>query len=216
MGNLAMLKQLSLFIICFLVSATSYGQLPDDYGLKLSYGGSAQVFNEATIESQSTNARFDLGVALHLNWDFNKQFSILAEPGLVKRGMVGDFGGIANIKSSAESMNADLSYISLPVLAKFNILNSKFSPFVEAGPRIDFLIYERVTDNASSDYQHIIDQYNNITGGLSTGLGLDIQELNNGNLSLGLRLNWDLLNSYESNHLTVKNRASEFFLRFTL
>lgn len=211
-----MLKWLCLFTICFLISTTSYAQLPDDYGLKLSYGGSAQVFNEATIGSQSTNARFDFGVALHLNWDINKQISLVAEPGFVKRGMVGDFGGVANVQSSAGSINSDLSYISLPLMGKLNITSSNLSPFVEAGSRVDFLIYQRVTDNASSDYHNIIDRYDKITGGLSTGLGLDIQKFNTGELSLGLRLNWDLLNSYKSDHLTVKNKASEFFLRFTL
>lgn len=122
-------------MICFIVSAVSAQQL--HYGLK----ANLDVFK---LDGEGIKDNYTLGADLgvYLSYDFNKKWGL--QPELVfsqvgaKRG--DDFSAryIHNSNTTDPNKSIKLSYISLPVLLRYNV-NKLFT--INAGPQYSYLLY---------------------------------------------------------------------------
>lgn len=88
-------------------------------------------------------------------------------------------------KTDGDDLKFNLSYINLPVMAKFYVVD-KFS--LEAGPQIGFLVGAKA--KAGDEDEDIKDSFKSIDFGVNFGAGYDFTE----NLSAGVRYNLGLAN----------------------
>ncbi|HEX9654313.1 MAG TPA: outer membrane beta-barrel protein, partial [bacterium] len=99
-----------------------------------------------------------------------------------------------------------VNYFSVPILAKLSLLSNRvFSPYLVAGPRVDFKLgYE------STFFGDVYKDFKRVTYGASVGLGTELKVSNNFSSLLEVRFSPDFANAYASDLLTVRNQALEF------
>ncbi|UWY28447.1 PorT family protein [Flavobacterium sp. TR2] len=144
------------------------------------------------IENVSSKVGFQAGGFAELK--LSDKFSIQPEVLYSAQG--------AKIKENGETYtykeNINTSYLNVPVLAKYYIVN-KFS--VEAGPQIGFLLgakskWEETSSEGEkySGNESVKDSFKSVDFGLNVGAGYDFTE----NISAGVRYNFGMSNIFKS------------------
>lgn len=203
---------ITLSIFSFIPFSNVFSQSTFDYGIHISKNGATQTFNEDGI-NMPINARFDLAFAFIMAKELNPWLSIKLEPGYTVRGFEGNF---SSLNYGDGNFGTKLNYLSMPVLAKVQFLKTNIAPFIEAGPRIDWLFKKQFTGIVPDEYHNMIDDYNRFAVGFSVGTGLNLNIFNGISNELGLRFNYDLSNSYDDGFTAVKNESAAFYLSFSL
>lgn len=158
------------------------------------------------------NARFDVTFAFIVARELKPWLSVKLEPGYTTRGFEDGFN---SINFGGGDFGTKLNYWSVPLLAKVQFPTSKIAPFLEAGPRIDWLFKKQFTGSIPDKYQNLMDNYKRLAVGFSGG-GINLNIFDGISNEFGLRFNYDLSNSYDDGFTTVKNESGEFYLSFSL
>lgn len=107
------------------------------------------------------------------------------------------------------TQNTRLSYISFALLGKLNMSSGLFTPYLEAGPRFDYLLdYEE-----NMVFTEVYRKFEENVYGLTFGAGLERSVPGGPVLSVEIRYNHDLKDSHtvatESFNYSMRNRSFE-------
>ncbi len=204
-----MRKQLFAIAILSFTVANSFAQSTPRLGVKFGVSFSEQQF-KYTAFSSDFNRIAGANGALSVEWISHPHFNILTEFHFIQKGMTEK--QIETTESGPEPTGAltfknRVNYFSVPILAKMSLTNKTISPYLIAGPRVDFKLgYE------SAFLGEVYDQFKTITFGASVGIGSELNVGQNFTPLLEVRYSPDFTNSYSTDLLTVKNQSLQFLV----
>lgn len=188
-------------------AANTFAQSAPHFGVKMGFSLSNQRFDYTQFSSDFDDILGN-NMALSLEWPATRHFNILAELHFVQKGMTDNV--VVTAGNSPEPVGElkfknRVNYLSVPVLAKVGLRSKSLSPYVIAGPRVDFKLgYE------SGFFDEIYDDFKSITFGASLGLGTELNLGANFTPLLEVRYSPDFSKSYSTELLTVRNQSFEF------
>ncbi len=96
-----------------------------------------------------------------------------------------------------------INYLSLSVLAKVKMPGTLLSPYVVAGPRVDFQLKQDVPEVAKTVY----DDFKKTITGVTVGVGTELSFILPVALFAELQYQPDLTYAYDKDNLKIKNKA---------
>lgn len=165
-----MLFKTSLTILAsFFLIASSEAQIVKQYGFKI---GASSSYQTATTfinnENSTSDSRvgFDAGVFIELFK--NKNINSLAELHFIQKGMKFVISENYNLpEKTGETEYTTINYLSFPLLLKLGFPTKILSPYLLAGPRVDYML--SYNENILNGYYKSVKKVN---WGLTLGIGI--------------------------------------------
>jgi len=131
-----------LLIFMIILPATLRSQFIDAYGLKTAYTFSRIIPRIAENFPDSNIWHHGINMAVFAEKDIYKIFHIVSQLEYAPKGYVLEQIETNEVGEEVQTVNAStrLDYISVPIFLKICNNNLKFRPFVQLGPRLDYLI----------------------------------------------------------------------------
>jgi hypothetical protein len=197
--------------LCALFASASSSQFLRSYGLKAAYTVADQPVTSSVI-SIDTKSHAGFNAAVFAEWLDLSWFSVVTQLEYVQRGMEMEF--VVTTAESPEGIGTRrvagrVNYLSLPILAKVEIPLGEVSPYVLAGPRLDYLISYRSDDGL---FDALYKQFRKTLLGASFGAGLAARGDLPVTILLEARYNIDLQNSYATPFYTTVNKAFDVWV----
>jgi len=170
------------------------------------FSGGGQLGQNVDLEE---GRRTGYAVGGFLLVDLAGPLAIQPELMYIQKGYTADFSVTALGQTISGSSTVELSYLEVPVLAKFQIpMAGPFSPTIFAGPTVAYnLSAEQVTEaGGQSDSEDISDSLSGTEVGAQFGVGADFG-LGAGTLSIDARYGYGLSSLPDSGDASVKNRG---------
>jgi hypothetical protein len=209
---------ISTTILLFILTGNSSAQLIRSYGVKVAFTSFSQAVVYGADKSGwwtgskiSSESGFD--VAAYAEWLNFPFVSFLTQIEYDQRGARLDY--ITPQVGAYSSTEGHLSYLSVPVMAKFTLPVGTLSPYIMAGPRMDFLLSYR-------DFQiepgptPIYSNFKKTILGWSMGIGLDSGPLLPIKLLAEVRYDVDFITSYNDGNVYFHNNAVDVWLGVAL
>ena len=200
-----------LFLFELIYPSESRAQLLKSYGFKLAYTLADQKFNYSNGLTLDTKKRTGINVGAYVEWLDIPSFSLITQIEYCQRGTGIEFAQTGNDPTVIGYFTyySRLDYVSVPVFLKLSLPTELVSPYILAGPRIDFLLgYEAQNGINSIVYQ---DFKKTVVGG-SFALGIESASLLPIHVMAETRFNVDLMDSYTSENLSVRNTSFDIWL----
>lgn len=201
---------LGTLIAVLITPDESPSQLITGYGLKAAITSANQDFSYSIPFDITTKRRLGLMFGAYVEWLNFPSFSIVTQIEYAQRGMGQEF--IVTDESGPEpkgiiTLYSRLDYLSLPLLAKVKFPAEPVSPYLLAGPRIDYFL------GGSSDRDlFTYDDFKKTTVGGSVGVGAATTTLLPVDALIEIRYNFDLTDSYSTQNLKIRNNAYDLWL----
>lgn len=201
------MKKLSLIILIIICYSTTQAQFIKNVGVKTGATISRQMWKYApglgiSIDPDS-KIGFNAGVfAEFLNLPF---LSFVAEVNYVEKGMqlTAYITPIDNPDGGTETvMKAGVNYLNLSLLAKVRLEGVLFTPYIIAGPKVDF----EISRNGQILGGTVFDDYTKSRFGFKVGGGTEIKVLNITFLA-EILYDSDFGNLFESSNLKITTSA---------
>jgi hypothetical protein len=177
-------------------AAIGFAQSSSKFGLK---GGAIFERQEFQYRGSTEHSGYDVGIYFTLapsNW-----IAMITELHLVQKGSFKRDILLIESTSNLALLNVGLEkrvhYASIPLLVKLSPEWRKFSPYLTAGPRVDFLL-----SDVSNEFLEFDKNYARVNWGGSLGLGIQNQWL-----SFELRWEYSHTHYYDSDFLRAKHNA---------
>jgi hypothetical protein len=183
-------------------------QLVKNYGLKMAVTSADQEFG-MTLD---TKRRVGFNIGAFAEWLDVPLFSVITQVEYTQRGTGQVFimtGPSGPEPIGRKTLYSRLDYISVPVLAKLRFQTGLISPYILAGPRLDFLLGYKSDEGA---FNTLYDKFKKTTFGASTGIGVQVESFLPVTLLAEARYNFDLTDSYDAYSWKVRNNALDFWL----
>jgi hypothetical protein len=184
------------FTILFASAAVGFAQTSSKFGLK---GGAIFERQEFQYRGSTEHSSYDVGIyftSSPANW-----IAMMAEFHLVQKGSFERDILLIESTSNLALLNVGLPervyYASIPLLVKLSPEWHKFSPYLTAGPRVDFLL-----SDVSNEFLEFDKNYARVNWGGSFGLGIQNQWL-----SFELRWEYSHTHYYDSDFLRAKHNS---------
>jgi len=195
----------SLLIIQF----SSTAQLVRTVGVKGGAVAAAQSWDLASPFSLDTERRWGIDVGVFVEWLNMPVFSLSSELHYIQKGMkyslpitteeFPDGTGEYWIRSPR------VDYLSIPLLGKARIPVEWLSPYVIAGPRVDFLLHTE-----GEGFEIVLDKFEKIDLGATIGVGLEVKVFDPAQLGIEFRFSPSFKDGYSSPYTKVRNSSLEF------
>jgi opacity protein-like surface antigen len=201
---------LTLSVIGFSISES---QLIRGYGIKVGVASTSQNWEWAPtvgVTAASTAAHQSLEVGTFIEWLDIPLFSVLTEIQYIRKGSDVTTNvpmtTIENPDGNGQfiSYSTEISYLSVPILAKLRMNGGLLSPYIVAGPRFDFCL------TSSGAFSKSDLKTMNVGG--TFGVGVESASILPIQVGLEFRYSPDSQASYSTPSLTVKNRSLELLL----
>src|SRR5699024_8719224 len=178
----------ALFLLLSLTLLSNQAKAQVDWGIR--GGANFASLNDTDIDAES-NVGFMAGLYL--------QYPIANSPVVIQPELLYSQKGF-ELNVANNTGTANFNYIEVPVLAKFNyVLDGSFTPYVEAGPYIGFL----VDSNTELNGQTVNDDWEDLKTvdfGVAVGAGFSY-----GRLNLGVRYSPGLTPVSKNENVDAKN-----------
>lgn len=188
-------------ISCLVLAAcftTQQAQAQIDFGVR--GGVNFASFNDASLDV-SGNTGFMGG--------FYVQYPIANSPIVIQPEILYSQKG-AEYESQAGTVTANLNYIEIPVLAKFNyVLDGPLTPYVAVGPYVGFLI-DSSTEYNGQDVSEGLTDFKTVDFGVAVGAGINYKRFN-----LGVRYDAGLTTISDADDASAKNGAFAIIAGFS-
>ncbi len=212
------MKKLSFPIILAVLSApiVCRAQLISSFGVKGAFTSTSQIMAHPFAStgwwtSSSTSAEQGFDVAAFAEWPALPLLSIVTQVEYGRGGSKIEYTVDENSSVTGfASTIGHLDYISIPVMAKFSLLQGSVTPYVFGGPRVDFLVGysgSQIQPTGVSIYS----QFRKTMLGWSTGIGIETSTILPVDLLAELRYNIDLLDSFNNAGLTFRNQTVDLW-----
>jgi hypothetical protein len=207
---------LTLFTVITVFSTDA--QVLRSYGLKVGCAKAEQQWNYSLQPGLGSGIGpiwgFNAGVFIEF---FNHRYlSVLAELNYIQKGRTISF--IATAPSNDPRGYSDLGlielkqifeYISIPVLVKFRVDGTTFTPYIAGGPSLEYLISYPAID------ADVYKKFNKIEFALKAVVGLELY-FSKRIFLLECRYNYSVTDTYKNEFVTVKSRAMEILFGVAL
>jgi hypothetical protein len=205
-----MKKRLVNSILVFIcVSTLSYGQILDRYGLKAGATFSDQKWEYTSFDFEDNfDNRTGITIGAFAEVINFGNFGIQSELNYIQRGMQFDVNvTIVDGPDSkeTETIKNRTDYLSLALLAKYSLNISLISPYILAGPRLDFYIDK----NVHKVFAEIYEDFNNQLYGGTIGAGVEVSVLPF-DLFTEFRYDFDFNKAYEKDFLDITSKSFYF------
>lgn len=202
-------KYFIIFVI--LIHSLSHAQFIDGYGVKIGGTLANQDWQRknATVDF-NPDSRFGMNAGIFMEFLNLPLLRMVTELNYEQKGMKLEFP-LTTIEDpdgssgKTKSILNRVDYLSLAVKAKLKSKAPLLSPYVFAGPRVDFYLNKNVDKNFKSFY----DEFKKQVYGLSAGVGAEFNTLPV-DLLLELQYNHDLTSAYESAMYDINNQSFDF------
>lgn len=208
-------------IIFLLLNSTCYSQKLDGYGAKLGLVVANQTWNYAQPTNFTPTPRSGVGFGGFIEYSFKPGINFMIELDYVQKGFTADVvtttpadqvdtgGGGPGTTTQTTTIKPRVDYLSLPVTIKFVYNSNIISPYVFAGPRLDYMI-GRNSDGAVFDIFHKWD------AGILIGGGFGIYSQSRFSGLIEIRYSPSFTPAYKSDQVTVKNTSFEVLVGIKL
>jgi len=206
------MKTIVFTFIFFLIIgvSNSNAQLIRSYGLKIGAASTNENLNWAqwTGIKSNSNSRQALDAGIFIEW-FNLPFlSVITELNYIQKGS----NVTMNILAKAMGITFDkvwtfttkINYLSLPLLAKARFDSGLITPYVIAGPRLDFYL-----SNSNINYPMT---YNKLDIGGTFGIGAELNAVSPIGAGAEIRYSPSFKDCYSQDGLTIRNNSLELLL----
>ncbi len=207
-------------IVLTVLSSQSSAQSLKDVGAKLAFTSAGQSFGYPSsitilgLQGQQLR-RSGFCAALFAEWSVQQSFSVLTQVEYDQRGM--GLGPELDLIDPGPSFYRPgdtycrVDYLSVPVLAKFEIPFLSINPYLLAGPRVDFFLgHGAHPQDLNVDF--VYNHFKKVTWGGSFGIGFRLPFASPVPLAIEARENLDFMNSYQDQYLKVRNNAFDLWL----
>lgn len=205
------MKSTVIILLTLLIQATSHSQAIRNIGVKLGGVAANQSWTYSSIPSLPTERRWGIDVGVFIEWFNMPVFSLSSELHFIQRGMKLSLPTITpqdpERTGQLVTRSPRLDYLSLPLLAKASLNDGVFSPYVVAGPRVDFLLQTK-----GEGFQAVFDKFEKVEFGVSVGAGIDLHAFDKVNLGFEFRFSPSLKDGYSTQFLSVRNTSMEFLI----
>ena len=199
-----------LIILTLAFESASNAQLLRSYGVKAALTSSDQKFDYRFATGPGSTRRIGFNIAAYAEWFDVPFLSLVTQIEYAQRGTGQDFV-VTNqdpVPLGVETVYSRLDYLSIPILGKLRFQSENFVPYVVAGPRVDYLLGYQSDEFHSALY----DGFQKATIGGSVGIGLQMDTMLPVGISAEVRYNFDLVDSYSTDLLKVRNNAYDIWL----
>ena len=204
-----MKKYFFLSFFFLLLSTNHYSQIIQDYGLKIGYVNSSQVFTNEDAITRRING-YSISAFVEL---FNfKGFSISPELKYIRKGVgleaiyIGSDVPQPNLK-----FNVHHNYLSIPISIVYKMQLGLGTPFIKIAPRYDILLESYNDLSSPRNPTSIYDEYKNVFGGtFSIGFIPELFIVVNPFIEVSYHM--DFTDTYSTRNTKIKNNALEINL----
>lgn len=206
------MKLSSIIVFVLLCLSDVSGQLIERYGFKI---GAATSHQNWEYKPSSLIGSFTPANLFHMNAGLFAEsapvsfFRIAGEINYVCKGAQKDVktSTVENPEGSGRyvTWKLGIDYINLSALIKTNLIRGSFSPYIIAGPRVDFEIAKAVENDRSSFY----DDFNKTRPGYKIGLGADT-EIGERKFLFEIIYDGDFSELYENSNVRVTTYSVDF------
>ncbi len=187
-------------------------QLLKNYGLKMAVTSADQKYDLTLAPGLETKRRAGFNVGVFAEWFDVPFFSLLTQVEYAQRGTGQVFavtGPSGPEVIGTKTLYSRLDYVSVPVLAKLRLQTGPFTPYIVAGPRVDFFLGYKSDEQ---EFNAVYDKFKKTSLGGSAGVGMQIESILPVILLAEARYNFDFADSYETDLLKVRNNAFDFWV----
>jgi Outer membrane protein beta-barrel domain len=201
---------ISLLLIGLLIQAGN-SQLITGYGVKLGATHANQIWTYAPqIDIRFyPDSRWGLNGGIFAEFLHVPFFSMVGEVNYTQKGMKYHITvtSPSDPSGTGETVTLDnrLDYLDLRVLVKLYKNYSQFSPYLLAGPRLDY----QVAESVAQEFESIFKDFKKEIYGISMGAGFEISSIISLPILVEFIYNYDLSKLYETENLTIKNEDFE-------
>ncbi len=213
-----MMKLLFSTLLAFTLCSTSntFSQsLIRSYGFKLAVTSSNQTFDYTYLSGNSTKRRVGFNVGGYVEWFDTHSFTLVTQFEYVQRGMGDEVVSAADdpVILEYKDIYSRVDYLSIPLLGKIIFAGKSLTPFLLAGPRVDYFLGYNSDDNL---FNPVYDEFKKTVFGGTVGGGVEIPNVFDSQLIFEIRYNVDFTDSYNTSLLTVRNNAFDFWIGIKL
>jgi hypothetical protein len=200
-------KILYTVFLVFFCPFLAFAQIKD-FGVKLGVTSAKQSWDYPNFIT--SGFRWGLDVGGFVESDRFGFISIVGESHYIQKGTKLTVNGTVMANNAIGYIDTvlihkpRLDYISVAILAKYQIDDFIVKPYVLAGPRIDFVIgkYE-------DGYKRIYDDFKNIDNGATFGLGFETSIVMETDVMIEVRYSPSFTVGFKNSSFTVKNKSLE-------
>jgi opacity protein-like surface antigen len=199
------MKSILIIILLSVITFNTRSQILTGYGVKFGGAISNQTWDYGAGFTLNNDNK--VGVSPRLFADFFNlpYLQLEGELGFTRKGFTESIP-ITTTESPDGTgeyinINNSLDYLSISVLGKIRFEAGKFSPYIIAGPQVNFLINK----NFSSGWDIVFDQFRKTNLGLSVGAGTELNDILPFTILLEYRYERDFMDNYDSPYIKVLN-----------
>ncbi len=202
----------SKFVIAFLLIIQSAGsaQIIRTIGVKGGAVSATQSWDYASpFTGFDTERRWGIDIGVFVEWLNLPVFSLSSEVHYIQKGMKLSLPITTeqNPDGTGEywTRSPRVDYLSVPVLAKVRFLDAQLSPYIVAGPRVDFLLQTK-----GDGFEVVLDKFEKVDFGTTVGVGIEIKSFELVQLGIEFRFSPSFNDGYSSTYTKVRNSSMEF------
>ncbi|MFZ1081620.1 MAG: porin family protein [Candidatus Kryptoniota bacterium] len=203
--------KLVLFISILALCDRSHAQLIRAYGLKLGTDAANESWVYTTFSNSPSDNRWGFTVDGFVEFFNLPFFSGVAEIQYTQKGMMEklpvttDAGpeGTGQFLTIGPSVN----YLSIPLLAKVRFERGNITPYLIAGPRMDFLLSKN-----GNGYDLVVNQFKTSEFGATFGVGVELTSILPVGALAEFRYNPSFDDALNNGSVKVRNRSFDFLL----
>lgn len=199
------MKLILIISLILVLSFSAESQILTNYGVKFGAAISNQTWDYGAGFNLNNDNKVGISPRLFadfFNWPIAQ---IEGEFGFTRKGFTDEIP-ITTVESPDGTgqymdINNSLDYLSISVLGKVRFEAGKLSPYVIAGPQINYLINK----NVSNGWDIAFDQFRKTNLGLTVGAGTELNDLLPFTLLLEYRYERDFMDDHGSPYIKVIN-----------
>ena len=200
-----------LFLFC---SQIIQAQLFKSWGLKVGINSSGVSIQPKIFD---TNRRTGISAGIFAELINSPYFSFITGVDYLQRGFIEEMAEMNNNGDFIQQIEANtrLDYISIPFCAKIQMPLDGVTPYIVAGPRIDFLINRSkgvFRFSSATINSELASNYSSQDVGGTIGFGIETDQLLALPVLLEVRYGFDIASSFEATALEAYNNAVDIVL----
>jgi len=199
------MKKLLLIAFILFFQLALPAQFLSGYGVKAGLGFSNHSWNYSGGQKLEYDYKSGFSARLFAEFFDLKFFNAQVEAGYLRKGFNLELP-VTTAQSPDETgafikRSGSLDYLSFSALAKLKFPSLVFTPYIIAGPQINFLLHQ----SADKDWDAIYDKFKKSNIDISIGAGTEIKFLLPVSFFIEYRFERDLNDNYDSPNIDIKN-----------
>lgn len=204
-------RMVEIVCLCVFISTITHAQFIRGYGLKVGAVSATQTWDYRINVNFPTERRWGIDAGVYVEILDIPYVSLLGELHYTQKG----FSVTLPVTTPAQpngtgeyvTTRPRVDYLSIPLLVKLRLDMSLVTPYLFAGPRLDYLIAKEPEGT-----QAVLDNFKSTDVGVSLGAGLEVPLTIVSAALVEFRYSPSFNEAFSNNNLTVKNQSIELLV----